>query len=82
MLAPTSDTRVISALMLRGNVKRFQAEWHVTPVGPRETLVAFELCADPDFGIPFADDLVSDYNEKEARDSLLALRGYVGRKLR
>jgi ribosome-associated toxin RatA of RatAB toxin-antitoxin module len=77
MTPTTEPTQVISARMLRGNVKGFEAEWQVTPVDARTTLVAFELCADPDFSIPFADGLVSDYNEKEARQSLLALRTYV-----
>lgn len=80
-MAPTTEpTRVISASMLRGNIKHFQAAWHVTPVNDQTTLVAFELCADPDFSIPFADGLVSDYNELEARDSVVALRSYVARK--
>jgi ribosome-associated toxin RatA of RatAB toxin-antitoxin module len=80
MAATSEPTRVISARMLRGNIKHFQAEWHVTPVSSQSTLVAFELCADPDFSIPFADGLVSDYNELEARDSVVALRKYVARK--
>jgi hypothetical protein len=81
-MASRSETQVISARMLRGNIKGFEAEWQVTPVDAKTTLVAFEMCADPDFAIPFADGLVSDYNEKEARKSLLALRDYVGRAQR
>jgi ribosome-associated toxin RatA of RatAB toxin-antitoxin module len=81
-MASRSETQVISARMLRGNIKGFEAEWQVTPVDAKTTLVAFEMCADPDFAIPFADGLVSDSNEKEARKSLLALRDYVGRAQR
>jgi ribosome-associated toxin RatA of RatAB toxin-antitoxin module len=80
MTQPSADTRVVAARMLRGNLRGFEAEWHVTPISPTHTLVAFELCADPDFSIPFADGLVSDYNEKEARSTVLALRDYLSRK--
>jgi len=81
MLPITADaTRVIQARMIKGNVKGFQAQWQVTPVGSGQTLVAFELCADPDFSIPFGNGIVSDYNEKEARSSISALRSYVGRR--
>ena len=65
--------------MLKGNLKGFEAEWQVTPVDATRTLVAFELCADPNFNIPFARGLVSDYNEKEARSSIAALRRQVSR---
>lgn len=80
MASPTEATRVISARMVKGNLKGFEAEWQVTPVDAATTLVAFELCADPDFSIPFGDGIVSDYNEKEARMSVLALRGYMARR--
>lgn len=70
----TAPMHVIRATMLKGNLRDFAAEWQVTPFGAKHTLVAFELCADPDFHLPFADSLVSDYNEKEARSSILALR--------
>jgi len=80
MLESTAPTRVIKASMLKGNLKDFAAEWQVTAFGAKHTLVAFELCADPDFHIPFADSLVSDYNEKEARKSILALRRQLSRR--
>jgi ribosome-associated toxin RatA of RatAB toxin-antitoxin module len=80
MLESSAPTRVIKASMLKGNLRDFAAEWHVTPFGAKYTLVAFELCADPDFHIPFADSLVSDYNEKEARKSILALRRQLSRR--
>jgi ribosome-associated toxin RatA of RatAB toxin-antitoxin module len=70
----TATTRVIKAKMMKGNLKGLEAEWQVTPIDATKTLVAFELCADPDFHVPFATRLVSDYNEKEARSSILALR--------
>lgn len=79
-LMPSSDpTQVVMAHMLKGNLKGFDAAWHITPVSATHTLVAFELCADPDFPLPFASGIVSDYNEKEARDSVLALRGHMTR---
>jgi ribosome-associated toxin RatA of RatAB toxin-antitoxin module len=78
--ATASATRVVRARMIKGNVKGFEAQWRVTPIRSDQTLVAFELCADPDFSIPFGDGIVSDYNEKEARSSVLALRRYVGRR--
>ena len=78
---PTGEsTRVISARMIKGNLRGFEAEWQVTPISSAQTLVAFELCADPDFPIPFANGLVSDYNELEARKSVLALRGYMAQR--
>jgi ribosome-associated toxin RatA of RatAB toxin-antitoxin module len=80
MLESAAPTRVIKASMLKGNLKGFEAEWHVTAFDDKHTLVAFELCADPDFNIPFANSLVSDYNEKEARSSILALRRQVSRR--
>jgi ribosome-associated toxin RatA of RatAB toxin-antitoxin module len=80
LLDPLAPTRVIKATMVKGNVKGFEAEWQVTPFGAKHTLVAFELCADPDFGVPFANSLVSDYNEIEARDSISALRVQVSRR--
>ena len=79
MLPQAGPTRVITARMVKGNLKGFQAEWQITPVESGKTLVAFELCADPDFPIPFANGIVSDYNEKEARKSVLALRKYVAK---
>jgi ribosome-associated toxin RatA of RatAB toxin-antitoxin module len=79
LLEPTAPTRVFKATMMKGNVRGFEAEWHVTAFGGKHTLVAFELCADPDFHLPFANGLVSDYNEKEARSSILALRQQVSR---
>ena len=75
--AADAPTRVVRAHMIRGNLKGFDAEWQVTRVDDRFTLVAFELCADPDFPLPFASGLVSDYNEKEARSSVLALRTHM-----
>ena len=75
----SASTRVVSARMLRGNLKNFQAEWHVTPFDASHSLVAFELCADPDFQLPFASGLVSDYNEKEAVASIVGLRQYLAR---
>jgi hypothetical protein len=79
LLEPTAPTRVFQATMMKGNVRGFEAEWHVTAFGAKHTLVAFELCADPDFRLPFANGLVSDYNEKEARSSIVALRQQVSR---
>jgi ribosome-associated toxin RatA of RatAB toxin-antitoxin module len=73
-MVETATTRVIKAKMMKGNLKGLEAEWQVTPIDATKTLVAFELCADPDFHMPFATRLVSDYNEKEARSSILALR--------
>jgi ribosome-associated toxin RatA of RatAB toxin-antitoxin module len=69
--------RFIDAHMTRGNLKQFEAAWQVTPIGPSQTLVAFELCADPDLPLAVAAGLVSDQNEKEARSSIRALREYV-----
>lgn len=80
LLETTADARVIKATMVKGNVKGFEAEWQVTPFGAKHTLVAFELCADPNFHLPFANSLVSDYNEIEARDSITALRRQVSRR--
>ena len=80
LLETTAAARVIKATMRKGNVKGFEAEWQVTPFGAKHTLVAFELCADPDFNVPFASSLVSDYNEIEARDSIAALRLQVSRR--
>lgn len=71
---PAESTRVIKAKMMKGNLKGFAAEWQVTPVDATHTLVAFELCAEPDFRLPFADGLISDYNEKEARSTIMGLR--------
>jgi glycerol kinase len=42
--------------------------------------VAFELCADPNFRLPLADGLISDYNEKEARSSIMGLRRELSRR--
>jgi ribosome-associated toxin RatA of RatAB toxin-antitoxin module len=69
-----ASTRVIRAKMLKGNLKGFKAEWQVTPFDATHTLVAFELCAEPDFHLPLADGLISDYNEKEARSTIMGLR--------
>ena len=80
LIDPNAPTRVIKATMLKGNLKGFEAEWQVTPVDAKHTLVAFELCADPDFRLPFADSLVSDHNEKEARSSIAALRRQLARQ--
>ena len=80
MDSPSETTRVISARMLKGNLKGFEAEWQVTPLDAATTLVAFELCADPDFAIPFGNGIVSDYNEKEARMSVLALRDFMAKR--
>ena len=80
MLPAAESTRVVLAHMIKGNLKDFEAEWQVTPVDPGHTLVAFELCADPDFPLPFASGIVSDYNEKEARDSVSALRTHMGQR--
>ncbi len=80
MLDATAPTRVIKATMLKGNLKGFDAEWQITPFDAKHTLVAFELCADPNFHLPFATSIVSDHNEKEARSSILALRRQLSRK--
>jgi ribosome-associated toxin RatA of RatAB toxin-antitoxin module len=77
--AAVDSPRVVRARMIKGNLKGFEAEWQITPINPAHTLVAFELCADPDFQLPFATGIVSDYNEKEARDSLAALRKRMAR---
>ena len=70
-------SRRIEARMLRGNLKQFEASWQATPVGEHKTLVAFELCADPDLPLAIADGLISDQNETEARRSIRALRTYM-----
>jgi len=70
----SASTRVVRAKMLKGNLKTFEAEWQVTAFDATHTLVAFELCADPDFRLPLANGLISDYNEKEARSSIMGLR--------
>jgi ribosome-associated toxin RatA of RatAB toxin-antitoxin module len=80
MIDTTAPTRVFRATMLKGNLKGFEAEWQITPFGAKHTLVAFELCADPNFHLPFANSIVSDHNEIEARSSILALRRQVSRK--
>jgi ribosome-associated toxin RatA of RatAB toxin-antitoxin module len=69
--------RFIDAKMTRGNLKQFEAAWQVTPISESQTLVAFELCADPDLPLAVGAGLVSDQNEKEARSSIRALREYV-----
>lgn len=79
MLDATAPTRVIRAKMKKGNLKGFTAEWQVTPFDATHTLVAFELCAEPNFRLPFANSLVSDYNEKEARSSIMGLRRQLSR---
>jgi ribosome-associated toxin RatA of RatAB toxin-antitoxin module len=71
--------RLIDAHMTRGNLKQFEAAWHVTPIGPAQTLVAFELCADPDLPLAVGAGLVSNQNEKEARSSIRALREYLAK---
>ena len=71
--APNSP-RVIKAKMMKGNLKGFAAEWQMSPLDATHTLVAFELCAEPNFHLPFADGLISDYNEKEARSTIMGLR--------
>ena len=80
MIDTTAPTRVFRATMLKGNLKGFEAEWQITPFGAKHTLVAFELCADPNFHLPFANSIVSDHNEIEARSSILALRRQLSRK--
>ena len=80
MLDATAPTRVIRAKMLKGNLKGFEAEWQVTAFDPTHTVVAFELCADPAFRLPFANGLISDYNEKEARSSIVGLRRQLSRR--
>jgi len=77
MVSEQASTRVVRAQMVRGNLKGFEAEWQITSIDSTRTLVAFELCADPDFPLPFASGLVSDYNEIEARNSVLALRSHL-----
>lgn len=69
--------RFIDAHMTRGNLKRFDAAWQVTPISASQTLVAFELCADPDLPLAVGSGLVSDQNEKEARSSIRNLREYI-----
>jgi len=74
MLDTTTTTRVIRAKMMKGNLQGFEAEWQVTPVDATHTFVAFELCANPKFKLPFGDGLISDYNETKARASIEGLR--------
>lgn len=75
-----TSTHVIRAKMLKGNLKIFQAEWQLTPVDATHTLVAFELCADPDLHLPVGNGLISDYNEQEARASITGLRRQLSRR--
>jgi ribosome-associated toxin RatA of RatAB toxin-antitoxin module len=72
-----APAHLIEAHMTRGNLKQFEATWQVTPISPSQTLVAFELCADPNLPLAATAGLVSDQNEKEARSSIRALREYV-----
>jgi ribosome-associated toxin RatA of RatAB toxin-antitoxin module len=74
--APAPAQR-IEARMTRGNLKQFEATWQITPLSANQTLVAFELCADPNLPIASTAGIVSDQNEKEARSSIQALREYV-----
>ena len=73
----TPEAHVVEAHMTRGNLRQFDATWHVTQVSGAQTLVAFELCADPDLPLNVGKGLISDQNEKEARKSIGALREYI-----
>lgn len=72
----TGETRVIEGKMMKGNVKHFEARWEVTPYGPNQTLVSFELLVDPD--LPLPSGVVSTEVQKSARKTIRALRTVVG----
>jgi ribosome-associated toxin RatA of RatAB toxin-antitoxin module len=79
-LEAATQTRVVLAHMIKGNLAQFEADWQVTPINATQTAVLFELCADPNFPLPFASGLVSDQNESEARSTIVALRAYVAQR--
>jgi ribosome-associated toxin RatA of RatAB toxin-antitoxin module len=70
-------SREIEARMTRGNLRQFEAAWRIKQVSPDQTLVTFELIADPELPFDAANGLISDQNEKEARKSVGALRQYI-----
>jgi ribosome-associated toxin RatA of RatAB toxin-antitoxin module len=80
MLPSQDPTRVVLARMIKGNLRQFEAEWLVKPIDAAQTLVTFEMCADPDLPLPFGSGIVSDNNEKEARRSIVGLRTYMTKR--
>src|SRR3954452_22177058 len=50
----------IDAHTTRGNLQTFKARWSVTKVNDAQTLVAFELIADPDLPLPIGRGLISN----------------------
>lgn len=76
----TGVTRVIEASMVKGNVKRFEALWEVTPVDPQRSLVAFRIFVEPDMLVPAS--LVNRENQKNARKAVFALRELLAQRRR
>ena len=77
---PPSETRVIEAQLLEGNIDAFRAEWRLEPThGGQRTQVAFRIFVDPD--LPLPSSLISRENERAARRSVEALRSHLEREL-
>lgn len=79
-LEDASETRVVEARLLEGNIDAFRAEWRVEPTGDRRrTRVTFTIFVDP--ALPLPASLISRENERAARRSIEALRDHLERKL-
>jgi len=71
-----TDSRVVEAHLMEGNIDAFSATWTLTPVdGGTRTEVDFKIFVDPD--IPLPSSIFSRENERAASRTVRALRTRV-----
>ncbi|HVU02703.1 MAG TPA: SRPBCC family protein [Polyangiaceae bacterium] len=70
----SGDDEVIVGRMLKGNVKRLDATWHLSRVDDSTTTLDLELLIVPDFVIPVPGSLVSGEVAYAAEKAVVGLR--------
>jgi ribosome-associated toxin RatA of RatAB toxin-antitoxin module len=74
--AGDSDTRIVEARLVDGNMNAFSATWQLAPIeGGARTAVEFRIYVDPNIPLPSA--VFSRENERAAGNTLRALRTRV-----
>ena len=67
--------------LMSGNVKRLDANWNVTPIDEKRTLVTFGLIVDPDLWM-VPNSKLSNYNLVNVRRTVRSLRKHLAKKKR
>ena len=72
-------THHFSLRLIKGNVKRLDANWSVTPINEKRSLVTFSLIVDPDLWM-VPNSKLSNYNLVNVRRTIRSLRKHIAKK--